>query len=124
MKTPTLKDVLWTAQEGRCWICRAHMRKAQHNHAQTASLDHLWPRKQYGAIGDIGITLLAHKRCNEDRGATLPSDDDIRILISVYRLIPAWWLEMASRDAATQARNARAFAVRSDIVATLAAGAA
>lgn len=126
MQTPTLRDVLWVAQDrGRCWICNGQMSKKDANkNPKAATLDHLWPRKHFGRIGDVGLTLLACKACNTDRGHTMPSDDDIRTLVRVYRKIPAWWLEMAAADAARQATAARVAELRRDICSTFVRAAA
>ncbi|MES3028523.1 MAG: hypothetical protein V4820_11795 [Pseudomonadota bacterium] len=120
MKVQNLREVLWDAQKGKCWICDGNMRKRGADHPTQATIDHLWPRKVYGGIGDIGITLLAHKACNGNRGHSMPTDADIRKLVSVYRSIPKWWLDGAAREAVAQARNARAFEVRGMICEAIA----
>lgn len=119
MKSATLKEVLWTAQDGCCWICNGRMAKGEHKHGQMATLDHIWPKSRFGAIGDLGITLLAHRSCNADRGNPMPSDDEIRVLIRVYRAIPRWWMEAEIRKAELEIKARRASALRMGICETI-----
>lgn len=89
----TIKDVLWRAQDdGKCWLCSGQMQRKGSNHPHSCTLDHIWPRGRYGAIGDIGVTLLAHKDCNARRGSPAPTDAEIRTLVSVWRRVDRHWL--------------------------------
>jgi hypothetical protein len=84
----TLRQALWKAQAGCCWICRESMRPLDArpaHHPKRSSLDHVWPRSIYGENGDFGLTLLAHQDCNSERGNRIPTDADIRLLVSTYR---------------------------------------
>lgn len=87
-----LKDVLWNAQAGDCWICKRGMVRKGSNDPASASLDHIWPKGRYGCIGDIGVTLLACRSCNAERGSPKPSDADIRQLVKVWRKVDRRWL--------------------------------
>lgn len=118
--TPPLKDALWAAQRGRCWICESPMRFAG-NKAMSATLDHMWPRAGRGRLGDVGLTLLAHKACNCARGAAEPSDAAIRKLIGVYRRMPQAFLLGHWRDAAARAAQEYGdfWRLRRDILAAL-----
>lgn len=88
----SLKDVLWSAQEGLCWICRRGMQRRGSNEPASASLDHVWPKGKYGEIGDIGVTLLACRACNGARGSPQPTDDEVRALVRIWRLVDRRWL--------------------------------
>lgn len=88
----TIKDVLWAAQDGLCWICRTPMQKRGSNDPCSSSIDHIWPKATHGEIGDIGIVLLAHRQCNERRGSPQPSDEEIRALVRVWRAVDRRWL--------------------------------
>jgi hypothetical protein len=88
----SLKDVLWLAQGGCCWICNGPMQRKGSNEDRSASLDHIWPKGQYGAIGDIGVTLLAHRGCNGKRGSPKPTDEEVRALVRIWRLVDRRWL--------------------------------
>lgn len=67
------KDVLWTRQAGRCWICgglmvRKSMRNADGSHdAMHATIDHLIPQNQ-GGSDEVSNLALAHYSCNCLRG--------------------------------------------------------
>lgn len=52
---------LWKMQKGRCWICGKSLDLSY------ISRDHLHPRSKGGA-GKPNNILLAHRRCNKDRG--------------------------------------------------------
>jgi hypothetical protein len=113
MKIQTLRDVLWTAQKGCCWICGGRMMKVSgHYVPQMATLDHLWPKSKFGTIGDLGVTLLAHGSCNAERANPMPSDDDIRLLVRTYRAIPRQWIQSEIRKAELEIRSRRASALR------------
>jgi hypothetical protein len=56
--------------------------------ADAATLDHLWPKAKVGKLGDFGVCLLAHRVCNQARGAALPTAADRRRLVRVYRRFP------------------------------------
>lgn len=86
------KDVLWDAQEGACWICGHRMLLGGRQHHQQATLDHVFPRSKFRAMGDIGIVLLAHKGCNGRRGDPWPTDDELRELVRVWRRVDRSWL--------------------------------
>jgi hypothetical protein len=88
----SLKDVLWSAQGGRCWICDRQMHRRGSNDQASASIDHIWPKAKYGDIGDIGVTLLACRSCNASRGSPQPSDADVRALIRIWRAVDRRWL--------------------------------
>lgn len=88
----TIRDVLWEAQDGMCWICGQGMLRKASNAPLSVSLDHIWPKSLSGELGDIGITLLAHRNCNAVRGNPPPTDDDIRALVAVWRKVDARWL--------------------------------
>lgn len=87
MSIPAFRSLLWRAQDGKCWICSQKMLN-NGNKPESATLDHLWPKSVYGHIGDFGLCLLAHQRCNSKRGNPRPTDDEIRQLIATYRRIP------------------------------------
>lgn len=118
MKITTLKDALWAAQGGKCWICGGKM-KYEGSLNGSASLDHLWPKSAYKAIGDIGVTLLAHRACNVTRGAALPDDEDIRILIDVYTRLPREFMEENLRIVERQLESQKAWRVRGEILRAL-----
>lgn len=88
----SLKDVLWLAQDGDCWICKRQMQRSGSNDPASASIDHIWPKGRYGQVGDIGVTLLACRGCNAGRGSPLPTDTEIRALVAVWRRVDRRWL--------------------------------
>lgn len=67
------KDVLWTRQNGRCWLCGELMvRKAMFNadgshDGKHATIDHLIPQNQ-GGSDEVSNLALAHYSCNCLRG--------------------------------------------------------
>jgi 5-methylcytosine-specific restriction endonuclease McrA len=103
----TFRQLLWKAQGGSCWICRQGMRQGGNN-PTSATLDHLWPKSVYGHIGDFGLCLLAHAKCNANRGNKRPTDADVRRLVEVYRKIPVTELlaELRTLEAAIAAEKA------------------
>lgn len=88
----TARDVLWTAQDGRCWICARQMRRKGSNEPDACTLDHIWPKAKFPGIGDVGVTLLACKSCNAKRGSPKPSDAEVRTLVAVWRKVDRRWL--------------------------------
>lgn len=121
----SLKDVLWEAQDGECWICRRRMidpvAKRGHNHPDRASLDHVFPRSKFRKMGDIGIVLLAHQACNQARRDPWPSDDEIRSLVRVWRRVDRNWLEAQLELTRAQIEGLRLQETRSEILALFAA---
>jgi hypothetical protein len=113
-----VKDVLWQAQDGRCWICTRMMQWRGSNEPTSASIDHIWPKGRFGAIGDIGVTLLACRLCNGSRGSPLPTDAEVRELVRIWRLVDRRWLrwnlDMMEGDLATiEAKRIRVEILRS-----------
>jgi hypothetical protein len=67
-------------------------RKAVRQHRQRITTHHarqprsrLAKRSVYRENGDFGLTLLAHQVCNSERGNKVPSENEIRVLVSTYR---------------------------------------
>ena len=58
------RATLFRQQRGRCAICNAPLSMT------TASLDHIVPRK-HGGTGKMTNLRLAHKSCNNRRGASM-----------------------------------------------------
>jgi non-ribosomal peptide synthetase component F len=111
-----LQDVLWEAQDGKCWLCDARMHFYGKKEDQAASLDHLWPKAKFGNVGDIGVTLLAHRRCNELRADTLPTDEDIRHLVRVWRRVDRHWLDVNREMVEAAIRTVEAHRTRAEIL--------
>jgi hypothetical protein len=94
----SVRAVLWAAQDGACWLCDAPMRRwsdkaaARRADPLHATIDHVLPRAMFGRIGDLGVTLLAHRGCNTDRGCRPPSEADLRRLVAVWRRVDRAWL--------------------------------
>lgn len=119
LTAPKLKDVLWDAQRGRCWLCdeRMHYHAATaHSRPLAATIDHVWPVSIYGVRGAIGLALLAHHDCNVARGAIVPTDDDIRKLIVIYQRIPRWWLENAKAGLLRELRHIKLVRARAAVL--------
>jgi len=113
-----VKDVLWQAQDGRCWICDRTMQFRGSNEPYSASIDHIWPKARFGVMGDIGVTLLACRSCNGSRGSPLPTDAEVRALVRIWRLVDRRWLRwnldmMESDLAAMEAKRIRIEILRS-----------
>jgi hypothetical protein len=111
-----LQDVLWEAQAGKCWLCDGRMHFYGKMSGEAASLDHLWPKAKFGNVGDIGVTLLAHRRCNQARGDALPGDDDIRFLVSVWRKVDRHWLDVNREMIEATLRFVEAHRTRAEIL--------
>jgi hypothetical protein len=113
------RDALWQAQEGRCWICQGLMTRKAPNEPHAATLDHIWPKARFGVIGNIGVTLLACKRCNGKRGNPIPTDDDVRTLISVWRRVDPLWIRWNMTQMEADLRALEAKRVRLEILKSL-----
>lgn len=60
---------LWIKQQGLCWLCMEPMvRFTDKDDPMGVSRDHLRPRSRGGASKSRNY-LLAHRKCNTDRGA-------------------------------------------------------
>lgn len=116
IKMRPLRDVLWEAQGGRCWICEGRMVQTAQYHAHKATLDHVFPRAKFRAAGDIGITLLAHSSCNSHRHDPWPTDDEIRKLIAIWRRVDPDWLRISHEDTERQGRALTATLARAEIL--------
>jgi hypothetical protein len=118
----TLRQALWDAQAGCCWICRVGMippgQRGKHNHPMRASLDHVWPRSVYGENGDFGLTLLAHQVCNSERGNKVPSENEIRVLVSTYRRLDRGVLARFLAEAKNDAERATLAKYRAEMALT------
>lgn len=58
----------WNAQRGRCWICLRPMKLNGGADPEGASVEHIVPLSRGGA-NRWRNKLLAHVRCNSERGA-------------------------------------------------------
>lgn len=116
---PTLRTVLWGAQNGECWICSCEMLDTGSNDPRQASLDHLWPKARYGGMGDIGLTMLACRECNTQRGSPIPSDDDVRKLVRVWRGVDRRWLANHVKSAVNHAADHLVKVQRADLLRLL-----
>lgn len=108
-----MKDVLWEAQGGMCWICGHRMVLGGRQHGRIATFDHVFPKSKFRAMGDVGIVLLAHRDCNARRGDPMPSDDELRVLVRIWRSVDREWLRVtlsyiAKNIAAVRLQTARA----------------
>lgn len=111
-----MKDVLWEAQSGKCWLCDGQMRFHGKMSPERATLDHVWPKAYFGNIGDVGVTLLAHRSCNQARGAALPEDDDVRKLVGVWRRVDRYWLHCNLEMVEASLRTLEAQRLRASIL--------
>ncbi|EWY36489.1 endonuclease [Skermanella stibiiresistens SB22] len=86
-------NLLAISQRGRCFYCGEVV-------GAKATVDHFIPQC-YGGIDDIANTVLAHRRCNIDKGDRLPTPDEIERLIEIRRhaRLPVWPPILALRDA-------------------------
>lgn len=114
-----IRDALWQAQGGRCWICDGDMRRRAPNDPKSATLDHLWPKARFGVIGNVGVTLLACKSCNGRRGSPLPTDAEVRTLVGVWRRVDRHWLRWNMAQMEADLRTLEAKRVRLEILKTL-----
>lgn len=97
---PTLEQ-LYVDDKGRCWLCRREVEPEE------ASRDHVIP-KSHGGRNIRWNIRLAHRRCNQRRGARPASK---RAIAAIYarkrhdeakqRAIRAAWLEEQRRLAET-----------------------
>lgn len=117
----SLRDVLWSAQGGRCWICCGQMLRRGSNDAASASIDHVWPKAKCGALGDIGVTLLACRSCNARRGDRLPTDAEVRTLVAIWRGVDPRWLRWNLQMIEADLRAVRVRACRAEILKLLVA---
>lgn len=67
-----LKERLFKLQCGICWICLEPM-TLDRQHVDFATIDHVVPLARSGSNNPKN-KLLAHKRCNEERGAPQPTE--------------------------------------------------
>lgn len=117
--TPTIRTVLWAAQNGKCWICDCEMLDAGSNDPRQASLDHLWPKARHSGLGDIGLTMLACRECNTLRGSKSPTDNDVRMLVRVWRGVDRRWLSNQVKAAVGHAAGQRVIVQRADLLQLL-----
>jgi len=123
----TLRDALWKAQAGCCWICREAMvdgGKYPPHHTKRASIDHVWPKGIYGDLGDFGVALLAHRGCNQERGARTPSERDVRTLVRTYQRLDQSTLYRFLKEARREAARARQCEHRVEMIREFLRGAA
>ncbi len=99
---PTLSAALWEAQGGVCWWCGQPLSPFAGGKL-AATRDHVFPKSRTGPLGDVGVTLLAHRACNAKRAASWPTDDDIRTLVRVWRRMPPELMHNWRRSALGQA---------------------
>jgi 5-methylcytosine-specific restriction endonuclease McrA len=85
-------DVLMKAQDGICGICRKvvppmHRRRDRLSHPLRPTIDHVRPQ---GLRGDDawGNIVVAHSRCNGDKGSRWPTEDELAFLADVNAKIP------------------------------------
>ena len=50
------------------------------------------PKARFARLGAVGVSLLAHRGCNSERGCAAPSEDDLRELVRVWRMVDRRWL--------------------------------
>ena len=124
VKMRGLRDVLWEAQEGRCWICERRMIQTSNPHYEQATIDHVFPRSKFKATGDIGLTLLAHKGCNGSRNDPWPTDEEIRKLVAIWKRVDRDWLKFSLSDVQAQAAHLRTMEARAEILSMYAGEAA
>jgi hypothetical protein len=87
-----LKDVLWEAQGGKCWLCERRMIFHGGTLQNSCTVDHVWPKGIFGKNGNTGICLLACRSCNNARGDVYPTDDEIRAFVRIWRKVDPSWL--------------------------------
>jgi len=78
-KKPLLK--LWTRDKGICWLCSLAVP------FELATRDHVIP-KSWGGTSRWSNLRLAHRKCNEDRAASMSDDTLMLILAATARTTP------------------------------------
>lgn len=85
-----LLQALWNIQRGECFHCGKPMHfviAANLPKNQMATRDHIFPRCVRGK-GLLNNIVLAHAKCNHDRGAPqFPTDDEIARTKEIYSKI-------------------------------------
>lgn len=97
---PTV-DQLYERDNAICWLCTRFVKR------EVATRDHILPRGRRGRGRpvrevDIGCNVrLAHKLCNERRGAPIPEPQDfpwsyvreseVKYLRSILKRLLSWW---------------------------------
>ena len=76
------KARLWIMQMGRCWICEQDIANIRE-----ATIDHVIPRpckgrNQFNHI--VGNILLAHRKCNSERGNSPPMPFEKAFAEAIY----------------------------------------
>lgn len=72
--TPSLVQIRWEEQQGRCWICGCRMELHDRRSPRYRSIDHVLPLSR-GGLNRPCNKLLACRQCNTDRGNALPEDE-------------------------------------------------
>ena len=66
---------LFLAQRGRCFYCFRPMTTTRGGHIVGYTMDHFYPKCKGHKL--TGNTVLAHARCNEEKGARNPTDSEL-----------------------------------------------
>ena len=66
--------ILWEAQQGKCWICQQPLPEPAvcmdgKVPPDFATIDHIVPLSKGGKKSDTGNMMLAHQKCNLERGS-------------------------------------------------------
>ena len=94
-----MRRQFYTAQQGRCGICRNRMKR--NFHSPKISFDHVWPKAWAGASGDqkfLGNLLLTHESCNTAKADTMPTAEQVQFLFEVNRALGFHRSETAQWD--------------------------
>lgn len=89
MTTPALPPLLYRAQHGRCFHCLQPMVEIPFRIGLVPNgwtREHVFPRAR-GSSGIGNNFVLAHQRCNLQRGSRMPTDIEIIRTIRLYREI-------------------------------------
>jgi 5-methylcytosine-specific restriction endonuclease McrA len=82
---PRFLGFLWEAQGGKCAICGEDMPWQKRYHVSDSlkpTIDHVIPLSKGGAVG-FGNIVATHLRCNNSKGARMPTEAELAKLQEV-----------------------------------------
>ncbi len=78
---------LWTAQDGRCYLCGEPMESARGPIPERRTIDHVIPISKGGE--NHGNVALAHSRCNQAKADRMPVSDELARLAEINARLKA-----------------------------------
>ena len=86
------REVLFEMQRGRCALCGFPMRREYSNHPRSATIDHVFPRSA-GGKNTKDNRVLAHQRCNVEKGDRAPTGCEL-VWLELAKACPPVFVEI------------------------------